>query len=462
MQKDRYRGEQNPITKVRNGYGTYIYENSFFRYEGEWLNGVKHGRGVLKMNDGSYYEGQFQNGEIEGDGRFVYQNGSQYEGNFHRGEKHGKGRLDSQDIKYNGDWHLNLMHGEGVLITKNYTIKGQFINNKPDGICSFLSDSYNYEGQYSKGLKHGTGQYKSENEDYDGLYENDLKNGEGTLYKRVSDYPNYVYEGLFKDDQPLLQVNTIKYKLDPVPEEPIDPKAKKGESVIDLTQILVYEFKSGKFINFELNLVYQGPDIEDPVQPSAQEIDELVKNWQKEAKKQKNPPPMPDFAAKRMMKPAPILVQQESGRQLQIQLVQKLEQGNKLFRVDYREKLKKRREEIEKIKVDIEAQKLLEEQQQQAPVKSKKDTKKQTKKQEPEVVDLSIKLYNEQDQEPLIVESKNGAVRVEFLEYPEDFPPGKYFYVIQKNSPHAIGQFQPCEIELNINPEGGTQQKKKK
>ena len=45
-------------------------------------------------------------------------------------------------------------------------------------------------------------------------------------------------------------------------------------------------------------------------------------------------------------------------------------------------------------------------------------------------MDLSIKLYNEQDQEPLIVESKNGAVRVEFLEYPEDFPPGKYFYVI--------------------------------
>mgnify|MGYP001810716255 CR=1 FL=1 len=57
---------------MRNGYGTYIYENSFFRYEGEWLNGVKHGRGILRMNDGSYYEGQFYNGEIEGDGRFVY------------------------------------------------------------------------------------------------------------------------------------------------------------------------------------------------------------------------------------------------------------------------------------------------------------------------------------------------------------------------------------------------------
>jgi hypothetical protein len=27
----------------RHGYGTYTYANSFFKYEGQWENGVKHG-----------------------------------------------------------------------------------------------------------------------------------------------------------------------------------------------------------------------------------------------------------------------------------------------------------------------------------------------------------------------------------------------------------------------------------
>ena len=33
----------------------------------------------------------------------------------------------------------------------------------------------------------------------------------------------------------LVQANKLNFKLDPQPEEPIDPKAKKGEPVIDLT-----------------------------------------------------------------------------------------------------------------------------------------------------------------------------------------------------------------------------------
>ena len=36
--------------------GTYLYSNSFFQYEGEWKQGLKHGQGRLSMGDGSYYE----------------------------------------------------------------------------------------------------------------------------------------------------------------------------------------------------------------------------------------------------------------------------------------------------------------------------------------------------------------------------------------------------------------------
>jgi hypothetical protein len=56
------------------------------------------------------------------------------------------------------------------------------------------------------------------------------------------------------------------------------------------------------------------------VQPTKEEIDELVKNWQKEAKKQKNPPPMPDFSAKKMISAQPVPIIMESGRLLKIEL----------------------------------------------------------------------------------------------------------------------------------------------
>ncbi len=78
---------------MRNGKGSYVYENSFFTYTGEWVNGVKHGQGKLLLKDGSYYEGEFNEGEIMGDGEFHYANGSVYKGSFHFGEKNGKGEL---------------------------------------------------------------------------------------------------------------------------------------------------------------------------------------------------------------------------------------------------------------------------------------------------------------------------------------------------------------------------------
>lgn len=41
------------------------------RYEGEYKNGSKCGKGVLKFLDGSYYDGEFMNNEIHGRGTFM-------------------------------------------------------------------------------------------------------------------------------------------------------------------------------------------------------------------------------------------------------------------------------------------------------------------------------------------------------------------------------------------------------
>ena len=43
--------------KCYTGYGCYLYENKFFRYEGEWKQGIKQGNGRFTLGDGSVFEG---------------------------------------------------------------------------------------------------------------------------------------------------------------------------------------------------------------------------------------------------------------------------------------------------------------------------------------------------------------------------------------------------------------------
>ena len=46
-------------TKKRHGKGNYLYPNKFFEYQGEYVQGKKHGFGILKLNDGTQIEAQF-------------------------------------------------------------------------------------------------------------------------------------------------------------------------------------------------------------------------------------------------------------------------------------------------------------------------------------------------------------------------------------------------------------------
>ena len=47
----------------------------------------------------------------------------------------------------------------------------------------------------------------------------------------------------------------------------------------------------------------------------------MVKNWQNENKKNKNPPPMPDFNQPRMIKPELVQVKEESGRAILLKII---------------------------------------------------------------------------------------------------------------------------------------------
>ena len=57
-----YEGERDPKTKLRHGQGTYHYPNKFFTYQGQYWDGIKHGKGVLSLNNGTTIKGEFVDG----------------------------------------------------------------------------------------------------------------------------------------------------------------------------------------------------------------------------------------------------------------------------------------------------------------------------------------------------------------------------------------------------------------
>ena len=62
-------------------YHEEIYENGD-KYEGDWKNGLKEGKGVYYYKNGNRYEGDYQNDKREGKGIKYYKNGDKYEGDW--------------------------------------------------------------------------------------------------------------------------------------------------------------------------------------------------------------------------------------------------------------------------------------------------------------------------------------------------------------------------------------------
>jgi hypothetical protein len=54
-------------------------------YEGEWIDGLKEGKGVYKYANGDMYEGEFHLDRIEGKGRCIFRGGQVHAGVFQNG-----------------------------------------------------------------------------------------------------------------------------------------------------------------------------------------------------------------------------------------------------------------------------------------------------------------------------------------------------------------------------------------
>ena len=85
------------------------------RYEGEWKDGQRNGKGIYHYADGSRYEGEWKDGQINGKGIYYYEDGTRYEGEWKDAQRNGKGIFHyASGSRYEGEWKDGQINGKGI------------------------------------------------------------------------------------------------------------------------------------------------------------------------------------------------------------------------------------------------------------------------------------------------------------------------------------------------------------
>ncbi|XP_046329297.1 MORN repeat-containing protein 1-like isoform X1 [Haliotis rufescens] len=214
-----YVGETTKL--LRDGFGVYVYENQFFRYEGQWQRGKKHGHGRLVMKDGTFYEGLFENGEIQGHGyKYFATSGCKYTGQFQRGELHGYGIMQYKDgTMFEGEWAHNRKQGFGVLKTgENSTYEGDFVGSMRHGDGTMIYDGVykasngdRYDGNWVMDKRQGQGHLICrDGTEYEGQWLNDMFHGEG----KMTHASGIIYEGQWVNGYPVEMTTKMAIVMD--------------------------------------------------------------------------------------------------------------------------------------------------------------------------------------------------------------------------------------------------------
>ncbi|KAL4498019.1 hypothetical protein ABPG72_014876 [Tetrahymena utriculariae] len=136
------------------------YEDGSY-YEGEKMNGVRHGRGKFFYGDGGSFQGEWQNGHMNGYGVLYYP---------------------SQNKAYEGEWDDDKFNGKGIMYNERPAeLVGTFNYHNMNEINDYW---IKYEGDFKDDFKNGVGTlYLSNGERYIGRFKNDMVHGRGTFYK---------------------------------------------------------------------------------------------------------------------------------------------------------------------------------------------------------------------------------------------------------------------------------------
>ena len=169
------------LNDKREKSGIMIFNNGA-KYEGQWKNDKKHGKGVFtsshyfdcKNNVGMKYEGEFKEDKFEGFGITLYTNGDKYEGEWKNNKQYGKGIVTYfNGEKYEGDWSEGMFDGIGTF---------------------FLKNGERFEGRFKDNKYNGYGKYFYINGDWlEGIFKNDHPFGNCVLHKNDGTVVNVIH-----------------------------------------------------------------------------------------------------------------------------------------------------------------------------------------------------------------------------------------------------------------------------
>lgn len=124
--------------KISTGTGVVYFDNKKkYKYEGYFLNGLKHGEGTcydLTQNPPIQYKGTWEHDKpVSGKAMYFYENGDYYIGDWEKGQKVGIGTYYyCAGDKYEGHWKNGLQFGQGIF---------------------YYQDGRTYDGYFNKGCR---------------------------------------------------------------------------------------------------------------------------------------------------------------------------------------------------------------------------------------------------------------------------------------------------------------------
>jgi hypothetical protein len=129
--------EENKQRKQENV--SLLYDNGD-RYEGDLLNGLRHGYGIYIWADGHKYAGEWLNNYRHGYGTFVAFNSTFMMSNC------------PNCVEYHGEWKHDVKDGQGSCFDQygKSIYDGQFVNDTP--VNEYPQDTYNQLFEHTKGV----------------------------------------------------------------------------------------------------------------------------------------------------------------------------------------------------------------------------------------------------------------------------------------------------------------------
>nr|XP_057929061.1 ankyrin repeat and MYND domain-containing protein 1-like isoform X2 [Doryrhamphus excisus] len=143
------------------------------RYEGEFVNGLKHGKGRYTWKSGELYEGSFYKDYRHGDGVYCWPSGHKFIGKFYLNWREGYGQqLFPDGATFKGLYHADQRFGPGVLSEPSgHQDVGLWHGKHLIQLCNSVQDSFSLKNVsgYAENLAETSTSYQNQPKKHDNL-----------------------------------------------------------------------------------------------------------------------------------------------------------------------------------------------------------------------------------------------------------------------------------------------------